>query len=438
MHRLLLPATLIATSLVLSMTATALPQAPASTPAAKSATTSVVDAALGWKNLDTPAAFRGYKQPGFPDKGWSMKDGVLTHTAGGGGGDVITADQFGDFEFECEFKVGLKANSGIMFRVAEKHSTTWQTGPEFQVFDDAGHGTKPGDAHACGALYDLVSPPATKVTKPAGEWNTARIRLSGGLLQSYLNGQKTVETRVDGQAWKDLIAKSKFKDYEDFGVLPRGHLALQDHGDEVHYRAMRVRDLSASIPPPGEIALFDGTSFKGWTAHLNDNGKMEDVWTIRDGVLICEGKPGGYIRTTSDFKNYVLRLRWRFDPAKGAGNSGVLLRMVGPDKVWPKSVEAQLHSGNAGDFWNIENYVMTTDPARTNGRNTKKTHANERPLGEWNEYEIIVNKGDVILRVNGEELNRASGVEANAGKICLQSEGAEIHFRDIRLIPLPD
>jgi hypothetical protein len=411
---------------------------PAAGSAAKPATPapSPLDAALGWRNLDTPAAFRGYKQPGFPAKGWTMTNGVLTHAGGGGGGDLITVDQFGDFEFECEFRVAPKANSGIMFRVAEKHDATWQTGPEFQVFDDAGHGTKPTDAHACGALYDLVSAPADKVVKPAGEWNAARIRISNGLLQHYLNGQKVVETRVDGQPWKDLIAKSKFKDYEGFGVLPRGHIALQDHGDEVSYRAIRVRDLSASTP--GEIALFDGTSTKGWTSHLHDNGKQDDVWTIRDGVLICAGKPAGYIRTTGDFKNFVLRLRWRFDPAKGAGNSGVLLRMVGADKVWPKSIEAQLHSGNAGDFWNIDNYVMTTDPARTSGRNTRKTHANERPLGEWNEYEIIVNRGDVILYVNGEELNRATGVEANAGKICLQSEGAEIHFRDIRLTPLPD
>ena len=110
--------------------------------------------------------------------------------------------------------------------------------------------------------------------------------------------------------------------------------------------------------------------------------------------------------------------------------------MIGDDKVWPKSVEAQLESGNAGDFWNIDEFKMTAAADRTKGRNTKGTHKAERPLGEWNEYEIIVNKGEVILKVNGEELNRATGVEEVAGYICLQSEGAEIHFRDIRLAPL--
>ncbi len=112
------------------------------------------------------------------------------------------------------------------------------------------------------------------------------------------------------------------------------------------------------------------------------------------------------------------------------------MRQIGTDKVWPRSVEAQLHSGNAGDFWNIDDFTMTTDPARTNGRNTRKTHGAERPVGEWNEYEIIVNRGDVILLANGEELNRATGVEEVAGHICLQSEGAPIQFRNIVLTPL--
>jgi hypothetical protein len=164
------------------------------------------------------------------------------------------------------------------------------------------------------------------------------------------------------------------------------------------------------------------------------------VWTVADGVMVCKGNPVGYIRTKDDYTNFVLRLEWRFSPVtKQAGNSGVLVRMVGEDKVWPRSVEAQLHSGNAGDFWNIGDFKMTADAGRTNGRNTKKTHGAERPIGPdggWNEYEIIVNRGDVILRVNGEELNRATQVEEVPGHICLQSEGAEIQFKSVRLVPL--
>jgi hypothetical protein len=186
------------------------------------------------------------------------------------------------------------------------------------------------------------------------------------------------------------------------------------------------------------VKLFNGKDMEGWTYHLNDkNAKMEDVWRVEDGVIICQGKPAGYIRTKDKYKNYELTLQWRFDPKKGAGNSGVLLRMVGQDKVWPKSVEAQLHSGNAGDFWNIDNVKMTVDKSRTEGRRTKKLKSsNEKPLGEWNSYKIIVSKGDVKLYVNGELQNEATDVEEVAGYICLQSEGAEIQFRNIELKPL--
>ncbi len=405
--------------------------------------------AAGWRSYsgaDAPTLWHGYRAAGFPAKGWTVADGELRVAKGGGGGDIITKAEFGDFEAAFSFKLGEKANSGIIWRCTEKHDASWQTGPEYQLLEDATYGAKPTDAHSCGALYDLFPPAAAKVMKPAGEWNQGRIYLRNGLLRQYVNGVRVVETTVanaDGtpsDGWKAAIAGSKFKDYEGFGVLPRGSIAVQDHGDtELALRDFSIRDLSATRP--GEVALFNGKDLTGWTAFVPDAAgkgmKPEDVWEVKDGVLVCKGNPVGYIRTTAKHTNYVLRLQWRFDPAKGAGNSGVLLRMVGEDAVWPKSVEAQLHSGNAGDFWNIGEFQMTADPARTKGRNTKKTHGAERPLGEWNEYEIVVNKGDVVLYVNGEELNRAKDVAEVGGFICLQSEGAEIHFREIRLTPLP-
>jgi len=410
---------------------------------------SKVDVAAGWKlysGADAPLFWRGYKQTAFPAKGWVVQNGELAIAKGGGGGDLVTYQQFADVEMAFEFKLGEKSNSGIMWHVAEKHDTTWQTGPEYQLLEDASFGAKPTDMHSCGALYDLYSPAAGKTMKPAGEWNSGRLRLRNGVLQHWLNGSKVVETRVFDDAgkptkeWADKIAASKFASYEGFGVLPAGSIAIQDHGDtDLALRNVLIRDLAA--PLSGEEVLFDGKSMDAWQAFVPDLAKDKKdqmaVWEVKDGVLICKGNPGGYIHTKKDYKNFVMRLEWRFNPVtKQAGNSGVLFRMVGDHKVWPKSVEAQLQSGSAGDFWNIENVKMSTEKARLNGRNTKHTHAAERPLGEWNEYEIIVNKGDVILKVNGEELNRAWDVEEVAGKICLQSEGTEIHFRNIRVVPL--
>lgn len=412
-----------------------------------------LDAAAGWRDYTGPEAttlWRGYRQPGFPAKGWTLADGELRISKGSGGGDLMTAASFGDFEATFQFKLGEKANSGLIWRCTEAGDTSWQTGPEYQLLEDATYGVAPTDGHSCGALYDLYAPADGKTMKPAGEWNEGRIYLRNGLLQHWLNGAKVVEATIanaDGSpsdAWKAKIAGSKFKAYAGFGVQPRGSIAVQDHGDtELALRRFAIRDLGAARP--GEVPLFNGKDLTGWTAFVPDAAgqglEASSVWEVRDdvggGVLVCKGNPVGYIRTTATYANFILRLQWRFDPAKGAGNSGVLVRMVGEDKVWPKSVEAQLHSGNAGDFWNIGEFTMTTDAARTRGRNTKKTHGAERPLGEWNEYEIIVNKGDVVLKVNGEELNRATGVEEVAGHIALQSEGAEIHFREIRLVPLP-
>lgn len=390
----------------------------------------------GWKALfdgTSTDQWRGYQAEGFPSEKWVIENGALKCL--GGGGDIVTKEQYGDFELTLEWKVAPKGNSGIMYRVIERHEAPWQTGPEYQILDDIGHGKEKSDWQSAGALYELHKPSPEKNVKPAGEFNQTRIRIKDNRVQHWLNGVKVVDAMMQGDDWRERIQNSKFAQYKGFGQQPKGHIALQDHGDEVWFRNIKIRDLNAKMP--GEMALFDGKSLEGWVHHLEPPGKMEDTWRVEDGVLICKGQPNGYIRTEKEYVNFVLKLEWRFNPVtKQAGNSGVLLRMIGPDKVWPKSVEAQLHSGNAGDFWNIDDYKMKTDPERTRGRNTKKTKMAENPIGEWNEYEIIVDEGNVILYVNGEEVNRAWDVEENAGKICLQSEGAEIHFRNIRLAPI--
>lgn len=188
------------------------------------------------------------------------------------------------------------------------------------------------------------------------------------------------------------------------------------------------------------ITLFNGKDFTGWTFCLSDPKlKLEDVWSVdpKEKIIICKGNPAGYIRTTQDYTNYILKLEWRWSPVtKKGGNSGVLLRMTGEDKVWPRSVEAQLQSGSAADFWLIDNAPLITPEDRIDKgtpRHRFHTKANEKPVGEWNEYEITVNGGKITLKVNGEVLNEGTGAEEIPGKICLQSEGAEIHFRNIRL-----
>jgi len=183
------------------------------------------------------------------------------------------------------------------------------------------------------------------------------------------------------------------------------------------------------------IQLFNGKDLSNWTFVSNDkNAKIQDVFTVKDGVIHCKGTPIGYIRTNDDYTSYVLKVQWRF--AK-PGNSGVLLRVQEPDKVWPKSIECQLHHQNAGDIWVIDNYPIKLDKDRTEGRRTKKMHpTNEKPLGEWNQYEITADGTKLTLKVNGLVQNEGTDFEVKPGKILLQSEGAEIEFQNIELTPI--
>jgi hypothetical protein len=194
--------------------------------------------------------------------------------------------------------------------------------------------------------------------------------------------------------------------------------------------------------PFGEpIVLFDGSTLDAWTFHPSDvmgGARLEDTWSIEDGVLACKGAPIGYIRTKQRFTNYHLAVEWRFDPAKGAGNSGVLLRINGPDKVWPRSIEAQLHSRNAGDIWNIDAFGLRAAPERTSGRRTERAQpCSEEPLGEWNRYDIYAAGPRLELYVNGVLQNTADWCEETPGYIALQSEGAPIEFRSVVVRKLP-
>jgi hypothetical protein len=186
------------------------------------------------------------------------------------------------------------------------------------------------------------------------------------------------------------------------------------------------------------VELFNGKDFSGWTYCLRDpDVKMADVWTVKDGVIHCAGKPVGYLRTEKKYTSYVLTLEWRWPEDSKPGNSGVLVRIIGPDKVWPKCVEAQLANRRAGDIFTIDSFPLKGNPERTKGRYTAMAReTNEKPQGEWNTYEITLKGPELTLKVNGEVQNEATGVEVVPGYIGLQSEGAPVEFRNIRLQPL--
>jgi hypothetical protein len=203
---------------------------------------------------------------------------------------------------------------------------------------------------------------------------------------------------------------------------------------------------SAAEKPKGAVELFDGKSLAGWEHFLVEpDVKMADVWSVRDGLLICKGEPMGYLATNKKFTNFRLIVEWRWAPGKPAGNSGVLLRITGKPRALPKCVEAQLKSGSAGDVYGFHGFQVQGDAARSVSAEgdmigklsgVTKIKGNEKEPGQWNRYDITLHGGDLTASVNGEKVNEATGCDVVAGKIGLQSEGGEIHFRTVRLIPL--
>lgn len=383
----------------------------------------------GWRPLfdgRTTGGWRGFRRAGFPEEGWVVEDGTLHIRAGGRGGDLVTEKRFLDFELAFQWKVAPGANSGVFYRVVEEGRAPWLTGPEYQILDDAQHPDSRRPETSAAALYGLVAA-EDKTLRPAGAWNTGRIRVHGSEVAHWLNGERVLQTRIKGPQWERLVAGSKFADMPHFARSRLGHIALQDHGDAVWYRDLRIR----ALPAPDARPLLAGDGLEGWKAFPEE---ASAAFVPGDDILDIKGEPRGYLRTKTTHRDFVLRLQWRW-PGK-PGNSGVLLRVTGPDRIWPSCIEAQLRSGAAGDLYNLSGSPVKAPAERTTGIRTAASQRNERPLGEWNAYEIVVQGGTVTLSVNGRMVNRMEGIPREAGSIGLQSEGAHVQVRNLRLIPL--
>lgn len=182
---------------------------------------------------------------------WKVTDGALHLDTGSikdgkivGGGDLLTNDEYESFDLKLDWKIDPGGNSGIMFYVQEgpKFGETYHTGPEMQVLDNAAHKDAKIIKHRAGDLYDLITS-SPETVKPAGEWNQVEVISNKGALEFHLNGTKVLTTTMWDDAWKKMIAASKFKQWAGFGTYKKGRIALQDHGNSVWYRNIKIKKL---------------------------------------------------------------------------------------------------------------------------------------------------------------------------------------------------
>ena len=208
----------------------------------------------GWQLLFDGKSTNGWHKYGNQTigKAWKVADGNLYLDAASKkdwqtaeGGDIVTAEEFENFHLKLDWKISPNGNSGIIFFVHEdlaKFKNTYNTGPEMQVLDNNGHPDAKIIKHRAGDLYDLISV-SKETVKPVGEWNTAEIKSDNGDLRFFLNGEQVVNTTMWNDAWRTMIAGSKFKSMPGFGTYKKGKIALQDHGDNVWYRNIKIRKL---------------------------------------------------------------------------------------------------------------------------------------------------------------------------------------------------
>ena len=194
------------------------------------------------------------------------------------------------------------------------------------------------------------------------------------------------------------------------------------------------------------VPIFNGKNLDGFEFHLVDPSlTLADVWWVEDGLLKCKGEPMGYLATQLEYTHFKLVVEWRWAPGKPAGNSGVLLRITGDPQALPRCFEAQLKHGNVGDIYGFHGNTVMGPADRSTSRESELTGKMtgvskmvdaEDEAGDWNRYEIFLLDSSLTVFVNGVKVNEAWNLDVHPGKIGFQSEGGEIQFRKIDLIPV--
>ena len=343
----------------------------------------------------------------------------------GKGGDIITKEKYENFDFKMEFKLTEGANSGLLYAAVEQPGTPiWHSAPEFQLIDDFSFTSKYGKdkvaTHLTGDNYDMESAKA-QYLKPIGEWNEARVVMMNGHVEHWLNGHKVVEYDLGSPAWEKQVAKSKFSKYKEYGRAKRGHIGLQDHGNTVHFKNIKIKKLDSQ-------SLFNGKDLTGWEIYGTEK------WYVENGLLVCESGPDkqyGYLGTNNKFKDFDLTLEFK---QEANGNSGVFFRSsIEGTKItgWQAEVAPPNHStGGIYESYG-RGWLIKPEPQKDKALQ----------MGEWNKMRIRTVGDKVTTWVNGQEMITLEDEKIGdaTGQIALQIHdggGIKVRWRNINIISL--
>ncbi len=380
------------------------------------------DSLAGWKVSDWSDLRTPQKVKGTP---WKMEDGILyglnKRTW------IISPKEYGDFVLKFDTKISRGSNGGIGLRFPPDEGDPAYKGMEIQVVDDEVYyrgSSQP--QQRTGSIYDEIA--AKDATKPVGQWNSWKITARGSQVTIVLNGQKIIDV--------DLSRETKARQQKGPPLANRplkGHIGFQNLNGTITLRNIMIKELDGADEK--FVSLFNGRNLDGW---VNVNCAPE-TWTVRDGMIICTGIPTGVMRTEKQYENYILELEWRH--MKKRGNAGLFIHsddLPAPGKPFTRAIEVQVMDGNGGDMFSIHGATMTPDKLHPRGW-TRAFPSEDRtnPAGQWNHYRVESRNGTATLAVNGKVVTRGFHFNPRKGYICLESEGSEVHFRNIRICELP-
>lgn len=383
------------------------------------------DSLQGWKVSDWSNVRTPQRVEGTP---WKIEGGVLyglnKRTW------IISPRQYGDFVLKLDSKISRGSNGGIGLRFPPEGDPAY-TAMEIQVVDAAVYyGGRSRPNQRTGSIYDEIAA-GKDVVKPVGQWNSWEITARGSQVTIVLNGEKIIDA--------DLSRETKARQQKGPALAERplkGHIGFQNLNGTITLRNIMIKPLDGG---DGEfVPLFNGKNLDGW---VNVNCAPE-TWTVRDGIIICTGIPTGVLRTKKQYENYILELEWRH--MKKRGNAGLFIHsdaLTAPGRPFTRSIEVQILDGrntknytSHGDVFAIHGASMKPDKPHPGGwMRSLPSERRCKPAGEWNHYRVESRDGAVSLAVNGKVVTRGSLLKPRKGYICLEAEGSEVHFRNIRI-----